>query len=292
MTDHPIAGAPPASVSIHRPMATLEPFVTFYYFVTTTRPIADFLYPEWGNVRFALAGDWQVAVDGHYDRIPRDAILFGPTDRRSLVRAGAGRMVGFGLTPIGWHRLIGGDTARMANAVRPLGDALGVPAAPLLAALRADGEDERASVRRWDAILAALLAARPPADPRALAIDRALRAAPVDVATFAASLDLSERTLHRLCLATFGFAPKRLLRRQRFLRTLGRVRAAVRDPVLPSLDEEYYDLAQFYRDFRDFMGMSARDYFAAPRDLMGPAAAAQIRAGVTLSFALAPPPPV
>ena len=295
MIDNPTPGlppapAPPASVSVHRPSRVLEPYVTFYYFVTTTRPIADFLYPEWGNVRLSLDGDWQVSIEGFYDRLPGLSLLFGPTDRRSLVTATSGRMVGFGLTPIGWSRLIGGDCAKMANAVRPLGDELGRAVEPLRASLIADGDDEAASVRRWETILHGLIERRPLSNPRVLEIDRALRSTPVNVRTFAEAVALSERSLHRLCLETFGFAPKRLLRRQRFLRTLGRVRAAVGAPVTPSLGEDYYDLPQFYRDFRDFMGMSARDYFAAPRDLMGPAAAAQQRAGVTLSFALAPPP--
>ena len=294
MTDQHASGAaadqPPATVSIYRPVPALEPYVTFYYFVTTTRPVADFLYPEWGNVRIVLDGEWQAAVAGGYDRLAGPTLLFGPTDRRSLVTASAGRMVGFGLTPIGWNRLIGGNAAAMANGVRPLDDALGIPAEPLRAALLADGADERASVQRWDTILQALAARRPLSNPRVLAVDRALRSTPADVGAFAALIGQSERSLHRLCLDTFGFAPKRLLRRQRFLRTLGRVRAAVGAPVTPSLGEDYYDLPQFYRDFRDFMGMSARDYFSAPRDLMGPAAEAQQAAGVTLSFALAEPP--
>lgn len=291
MTDQPSAGAPaPAVVSIHRPVSVLEPYVTFYYFVTTTRPISDFLYPEWGNVRIALDGEWQVAIDGGFDRIPDPAVLFGPTDRRSLVTATAGRMVGFGLTPIGWNRLIGGDASRMANSMRPLDNALGIAAAALRSALIGDGDDEAATVARWNTILRALAALRPLSNPRVLVVDRALRSNPADVPTFAAMVGLSERSLHRVCLETFGFAPKRLLRRQRFLRTLGLVRAAVRAPVTASVGEDYYDVPQFYRDFRDFMGMSARDYFAAPRDLMGPAAAAQMGAGVTLSFALAAPP--
>ena len=287
MTEVP---APAATVSVHRPAAALEPYVTFYYFVATARPISDFLYPEWGNVRFVLAGEWQASIDGGFDRLPGQAMLFGPTDRRTRVTATAGRMIGFGLTPIGWNRLIGGDSSRLANGVRPLDDALGVATDALIADLAADGIDEAATVRSWNTILTALVALRPLGNPRVLAVDHALRSTPADVGAFAALLGLSDRSLHRLCLETFGFAPKRLLRRQRFLRTLGRVRAAVGAPVTPSLGADYYDLPQFYRDFRDFMGMSARDYFAAPRELMGPAAGAQQAAGVTLSFALAPPP--
>lgn len=294
MIDHsascPTGNTPPATVAVYRPVPALEPYVTFYYFVTTTAPVTDFLYPEWGNVRIVLAGEWHAAVDGGFDRLPGTRLLFGPTDRRTLVTAGAGRMVGFGLTPIGWNRLIGGDAAATANGVRPLEDALGASAERLHAGLVADGADEIASVRRWNTLLLSLATQRPLSNPRVLAVDRALRSTPADVGAFAALVGQSERTLHRLCLDTFGFAPKRLLRRQRFLRSLGRVRAAVGAPVTASLGEDYYDLPQFYRDFRDFMGMSARDYFAAPRDLMGPAAAAQQAAGVTLSFALAPPP--
>jgi hypothetical protein len=45
-------------------------------------------------------------------------------------------------------------------------------------------------------------------------------------------------------------------------------------------------LAHFYRDFRDFIGMSPRAYFTASRAIMASAAAAQTAAGVTLSFKL------
>lgn len=279
------AGDAPVTLGIHRPAAPIQPYVTFYYFCTATRPVADFLYPEWGNVRIGIEGSWRVAVAGHFDHVTqREALLFGPTDRRSEVAGGPGRFAGFGLTPLGWSKLIGGDTARMANAVRPLG----ADGAAMIDALRAD--DEPGSVARLDALLGELIARRPLAEPRIVAVDAALRRLPADVTAFAAMLGLSERSLHRLCLATFGFAPKRLLRRQRFLRTLGLVRAAVGNPVTPSLGADYYDLPQFYRDFRDFMGMSARDYFAHPRDLLGPASLAQQRAGVTLDFAIAPPP--
>ena len=60
------------------------------------------------------------------------------------------------------------------------------------------------------------------------------------------------------------------------------------DPVREALDAAYFDQAHFYRDFRDFMGMSPRAYFTASRALMARAAAAQAAAGVTLSFKLPP----
>jgi methylphosphotriester-DNA--protein-cysteine methyltransferase len=150
--------------------------------------------------------------------------------------------------------------------------------------------DEAASVARLEQLIAGLLATRPPVGAAVLAADRALRTRPDTMAQFARAARLSERTLHRVCLHAFGFAPKRLMRLQRFLDTMGRVRTAVGEGLGGAIDPAYFDHAHFYRDFRDFMAMSPRAYFSAPRPLMAAAAQAQIRAGVTLSFAVPPPP--
>lgn len=277
------------AVAVHvvRPTPALQPYVTFFYFVDIAGPLTDFLYPEWGNVRFAIRGAWAVRMKGHEMPTPPGAILFGPTDRPGEIATGGGRCIGFGLTPIGWHRLIGGDASAFANRIAPLDGALGGDGAALHRALV--GERDEAVVALLEDAVAARLAARPPVAAPVLAVDRALRMRPASVERFAADAGLSERTLHRLCLKTFGFPPKRLMRLQRFLDTLGQVRSAMGGAVGQAL-AGYFDQAHFYRDFRDFMGMSPRRYFGAPRPLMAEAARAQQRAGVTLSFRLPPPP--
>ncbi len=274
-------------VSIRRPGAALASYVTFSYVVTAACALTDFLYPEWGNVRFALAGDWHVTMPS-YPAVPQIETVFGPTDRCGTVEATSGRMAGFGLTPLGWARLFG-DASVLANDIRPLGDEFGIPAAVIRHALRDDPDDD-ARHSRLEALVAAALAVRAPDDPALVAVDVALRGRPRDVVAFAAAAGVSPRTLHRLCLRVFGFAPKRLLRRQRFLETLGLVRTAVGAPVTAALSPDYFDQPHFYRDFRDFMGMSPRAYFTAARTLMARAADAQRAAGVTLSFRLPPPP--
>ncbi len=278
------------AVRVQVPCPVLQPYVTFFYFVKADGPLTDFLYPEWGNVRFAVRGNWLVRMPGEYSTAPQIEGLFGPTDRHGEIVTGGGKTVGFGLTPLGWHRVFGGDASAMANRVEPLGHRLGTDPAALRVSLIADGDDEAASIARFETLLTALLAARPTADPLIVAIDAALRKRPATVEAFAALAGVAPRTLHRLCLCGFGFAPKRLLRRQRFLDTLGHVRSAVGGKLGASLDDDYFDQAHFYRDFRDFMAMTPRDYFSAPRRLMAEAAAAQVRAGVTLSFKLPPPP--
>lgn len=274
------------SVQIRPPAAGLERYVTFYYIVEASGPLTDFLYPEWGNVRFALSGEWRVAMPT-YPPAPQVEVVYGPTDCCGRVEASGGRMAGFGLTPLGWHRLFG-DASIMANVVRPLGDELGFPGPALRHALIVD-VDNNARYARLDAVLIAAFATRPPDDAALVAVDLALHTRPIDVPAFAARAGVSSRTLHRLCLRGFGFPPKRLLRRQRFLDTLGLIRTAVGLPLTEALDASYCDQPHFYRDFRDFMGMSPRAYFSASRTLMARAAEAQRAAGVTLSFRLPSP---
>jgi AraC-like DNA-binding protein len=222
--------------------------------------------------------------------VPANRPLFGPTDRRGRIITTGGATVGFGLTPLGWDRLIGSDASAMANRVRELDGELGADDAALQAAFIADGHDMGAGVARFDQLLLDLLVARRPNGPLVLATDRVLRERPRDVEAFARQVGVAPRTLHRLCLRAFGFPPKRLLRRQRFLETLGLIRVMSDSTFGALLDDDYHDQSHFNRDFRDFMGMTARDYARTPRALMQAAAAAQLGTGIPLSFKLPDPP--
>ena len=274
-------------VNVYRPSETLQSYVTFFYAVDADGPLVDFLYPEWGNVRFARSGSWSVAMPGVYPPGPQERHLFGPTDRPGKVETVGGQLFGFGLTPIGWHRLFGGHAGEMANRVVPLGNRLGVPGEELHQWV-IDASDDLKLVRRFEQLIANFIAQGPPIERSVLAVDRAFRLRPRTVAEFARSAGLTDRTLERVCLRVFGFAPKRLLRLQRFLDSLGHMRSAVGEPVNEALGLAYYDAAHFYHDFRSFMGMTPREYLSAPRPLMAAAADAQLAAGVTLSFELPP----
>lgn len=288
--DAPPDAGQDVSVRIYLPDPELRSYVTFYYFVEAAGPLTDFLYPEWGNVRLRIRGDWTVLNDPRDGTAPHEYALYGPTDRRGVVVTDGGKTVGFGLTPLGWDRLIGTDAGQMANRMADITDELGVAPQALQEAFAADGDDDAPGVARFDALLLDLLKRRPPSHPLVLAADRVLRQRPPDVARFAAEVGVPPRTLHRLCLRAFGFAPKRLLRRQRFLTTLGLIRVSADTPFSALLDEQYYDQAHFNRDFRDFMGMTARQYAQTPRALMAAAAVAQAQMGITLSFKLPDPP--
>lgn len=260
------------------PAPALRPLVTTYYQVETAGPLIDHLHPEWGNMRFVTSGQWRLLRPGQPPADGLSAGLYGPSDRTAQVICdGPGALVGVGLTALGWRRLIGTPAHLMANAARPLDAVWAEPALALWTAIRDSG---------WEAlpglIDAALLAraSRPaPGDALVEQVQQALVDGNIDtVHDFAAGLGLTERTLSRLCRRVFGFAPKRLLRRQRFLRTLAEIGDRLDQPLSQLLDGGYYDQSHFIREFKGYMAMAPLAYFHSPRQMMRRAAAERLRA--------------
>ena len=278
------------SVRIRLPDERLRSFATFYYFVDCFDPLEDFLYPEWGNVRFATRGAWYMQLGRHYPDTPLITTMFGPTDRAAKVVSPGGKTVGFGLTPLGWQRLIGLPAEKLANRVVPLGDVLGRPDGELLAELIAAGEDDGAAAEIFDRLLLDRLEHTAPNPDWAIQLDHVVRERPPDVKAFAARLGVPQRTLTQLCRRVFGFGSKRLLRRQRFLTTLGQMRVTEERRYVSLIDAEYFDQAHFVHEFREFMGLTPTEFLAADRPLMGQAALVQLAQGIPLSFQLPPAP--
>ena len=88
------------------------------------------------------------------------------------------------------------------------------------------------------------------------------------VAALGERLGVGRRTLERLCVRYFGFPPKLLLRRQRFLRSLAQFMIDPRRTWSKAIDDQYYDQAQFVRDFRSFMGTTPSEYADAPHPIL------------------------
>ena len=278
-----------ASIRIQLPDERLRSFVTFYYFVECRGALEDFLYPEWGNVRFKLSGSWWVESRETRPQMPETGWLFGPTDRAMKVVSQSGATAGFGLTPLGWDRLFDVPADALANRFVPLGDALGTAEDVIQAELARQATDEERT-GFFDRLLLGRVAARPPNGEAAIAVDLALRERPRDARAFAAAAGVSPAELRATAKRVFGFGPKRLLRRQRFLDTLGRIRVTDEPRFEDLRGPEYFDQPHFNREFREFMGLSPGAYLSAPRPLMGQAALVQLQAGIPLSFQLPPPP--
>lgn len=267
------------SVRFLLPAAPLRRFITAYYWVEVPAPcgpVEDLLHPEWANIRFTLGGRWSTRIGGiDYDPAPA-AALFGPTSKAGVVRGQAGTVLGVGLLPLGWARFIGMAASDLADKVSSLDLLLGAKAGDTLEALRATGDD-RVQADVLDALFKSLDDSGPALEPLLLkAHERLLTVERVE--GMATALEISTRHLTRLSLRMFGFTPKMLIRRQRFLRTLQTLRERPDTPLGPLIDGGYFDQSHFVRDFKQFMGMSPSRYFALPHAMLGPAARERLAA--------------
>lgn len=261
------------------PAAPLSPFVTTYYStdaVCSVREpwLEDYLHPEWANLRFLGGTEVQSVIGpGTPQPCPRFTVT-GPTSRAAHFRMRSGRCWGIGLLPAGWAALFAAQAGDYADRfVDGMTDPVFAAFVPLAEALAASDGDYARELALIEAHVAALFAAAGPPDPAiARLTDALLDPELVAVAPLADRLGMTVRSLERLSCRAFGFPPKLLLRRQRFLRCLARF---MLDPTLGwlgSLDCHYHDQSHFVRDFRRFMGMSPSAYAKLDKPILVAAA--------------------
>jgi AraC-like DNA-binding protein len=249
-------------------------FTTFYHTritITDGGRVVDHLHPEWANLRM-LMGDRPDArlADGEVVS-GLDVVATGPTSSSLGFAIGTTRMWGIGLLPLGWARFAAGPASALADCVV---DGRTHPAfadfRPLIDTLFDGQDDEAAELSRIEEHFLARDEGPLPGEARIVAAHEALLDPSTDdVGDFASRAGLTQRSLERLCLRVFGFAPHTLLRRQRFMRSLAKF---MLDPSLKwigAIDSHYHDQAQFVRDFHQFMGTSPRSYAAAPHPILG-----------------------
>lgn len=232
--------------------------------------MTDHLHPEWANLRICH-GDLPVSELPDLP-VGRDmaAIVTGPTSVPLRFTVGTTRIWGVGFLPLGWARYVRAPAhlhadkffdvrkERFVAQFRPLADRL-FGAVP----------DEEAELGRIIDHFMAGVDVPPDDDPRISACHAALINTEIaTVAEMAEATGLPPHTLERICRKHFGFSPRLLLRRQRFMRSLAQY---MLDPSLHwigAIDGHYHDQAQFVRDFHRFMGMSPREYAALPKPVL------------------------
>lgn len=271
------------NIKYFAPPAHLRPYCGTFFLseivVDGGDTVEDYLFPEWAALRFssdpmpvnapnpALAA-MRSGYSLHNVRFP----VIGPRSQEIRFRTGTTRIWSVNLSPLGWTHYIRLPAHEFANVMldgarhpafcdfwplaRTVFGAAPDPAAELerivgfLTSLR---RPEVANAQRIQNIYVAML------DPRI-----------TSVADLADKAGVRLRTLERTCRQCFGFPPKLLLRRQRFMRSLTDYTL---DPALKwigAMDALYHDQAQFVRDFREFMGMTPSEYAALRKPIMGP----------------------
>ena len=270
-------------------------FTTFYQFLLEVEPtdsqcvgvdagmkagvkagVEDYLQPEWGNIRFFAGSTPKAEIAGHSISAAR-FLATGPSALPCRFEIGPTRMWGVGFMPLGWARFFDTPAYDFVNLACDGSQHRAFAKFDRLTEVLTD--PEASDEEQLDYLTATLDAMMRPSrdEAKILRIHEALVSAEcATVAELANQCAMSVRTMERVCRRYFGFTPKRLMRRQRFMRSLtsfmllqaknGANGASGR--WTEAMDAEYHDQAQFTREFREFMTMLPSDYAALDHPIL------------------------
>lgn len=270
-------------VRFHPPPAELRRYFTTFYLVEAEVAGSDFchdyLHPEWGNLRFYSGAAPRAETVTGMTLSDTHFAATGPSSTAVRFAMGNSRMWGIGLLPLGWAKFVGAPADELANAAV---DGHRHPAfasfASLARQIYSDAPDEQTELERITAHFCDRRHEHVPDEERILKIHSALVDPEVQtVADLVEQTGISQHTVARVCNRAFGFPPKLLLRRQRFMRSLAQF---MLDPSLKwigAIDGQYHDQAQFVRDFRQFMGMTPRQYATLEKPIISAIVQARAR---------------
>jgi AraC-like DNA-binding protein len=253
--------------------------------------LVDHLQPEWANIRFFCGSTPDASIGATRIRGAR-FVATGPSVLPCRFALGQVRMWGVGFLPLGWARFFDADASDCANIVC---DGASHSAFSRFADLTNSLCNPETSVdEQFDALVGAMeRLMRPTRDEQRI---QRVHAALVDgdfasVHDLADSCAMSIRTLERVCQRYFGFSPKLLMRRQRFMRSLTTFMLQRGSRWTEAMDAHYHDQAQFTREFREFMTMNPSEYAALPRPVLNSFMEARARAMGSAAQTLDSPPP-
>lgn len=229
----------------------------------------DVFQPAWPSLRFTSGdGNWCVRQPGERWRAVGSRSLFGPSSRVTWSESGAGLTVGIGLRPRGWARFARTPASDWADRVGSPDGAFSFEVDALEEELT-KVETDSALPALFDAFLSAHAEPGRERDAIVGAVDAALLDPEVStVRQLAHNVGISTRSLERLSLRAFGFTPKLLMRRARFLRSLHAVADAPVAERATAIDPGYTDYSHFVRDAQSFLGMSPQAFLKLDTPLL------------------------
>ncbi|MEH6756922.1 MAG: helix-turn-helix domain-containing protein [Parasphingorhabdus sp.] len=265
---------PVSTTRFVRPPPPLQRYLTTYYFTNIDSPdnseISDLMLPQWASVRFIYRGSVNMTVPSAKPHQSPRAVMAGPTSLATPISSKFARIAAIGFLPLGWYKFVRQPASRWANSV------VDVEAAhkfDLFADIWRSVGDLKTEAEMVDMFNHILLESLGPPDADEELIEAAhlaLTDPNIDsVGALSERLGMDTKQLSRFSNRVFGFLPKLLLRRQRFVRTLGQAMMNPNQSWSECVDLNYYDQAHFNRDFKRFMGLTPRQYMAQPHPIFG-----------------------
>ncbi len=263
------------AIRYDRPAAALADFITGYHVYRSSAPPGgegqvDWFLPATANVRIAIdAGPIAVSIGRRtYDPLPA-ASLFGPTSQALKATTHGGVMIGFGISALGWGRLMRRPAGDFRNRIVPLQDVLGHGFTNRLVAALQSAPDDAGVAPILDALLLERLGPPHRDAPLVRQIMEVLASdGPADMTSAAERLGIATHALRRLSVRHFGFPPKMLLMRARFLRSLIRLMSTGEAADYAMIDDSYFDASHFLRDSGSFLGMTPRRFMALTKPFL------------------------
>lgn len=263
------------AVRFYRLSEALQPYFTALYLFDLDGPpgqmVEDQLHPEWATLRFATGAPPIGAVVPEPMQPSWPFVVSGPTSRSIHFGITKGCIWGLGVLPAGWARFVAGDANTFADRIV---DGCAEPAfrqfAQILDIVRREGVAPEVTAGRINAALMTLVGQPVAQEQQIRDLHQALRDPEVaNVADLVERVGLGTRSIERLCARYFGFPPKQLLRRQRFLRSLAQFMLTPGGRSWSeALDGQYHDQAQFVKDFKSFMHMTPSEYAERPHPIL------------------------
>jgi methylphosphotriester-DNA--protein-cysteine methyltransferase len=271
MNDGGTSGERRLAVEIAQPAEPLRRFISAYFVSEADLPeaVVDLSVPEWGAIRFVHDGSFNFNFEPNEVVVVDRPYLQGPTSKAFRFSLMKSRILGVGLLPEGFARFWDLDLAKIANNWAWTQDVFGADMATL-AVDAAAAPSAGAQFALADAYFLGLLekTRHTHASSQTAQLHKFLNDPEISrLEVLADAMHLSHSALTMLCKKRFGFPPKLLLRRQRFLRMLEALHARPYSEWPHFVDPQYADQSHMIRDFRYFMGMSPGQYLAQPRQV-------------------------
>jgi AraC-like DNA-binding protein len=258
---------PHTALRYEQPAPALRRYVTSY-FVLDSEPVdppmtSELMLPSWAQIWIIMTGAPIKVVIGNrrYEPVPA-AVLYGVTSRAIPVTAQGGVTIGVDISPLGWARLFHQSAEALRDRVTPL-DQLMSPAMVAELASSLAASDQALDVKDiLDDFFTRHMAAPHRDEPLIEQIMR-LIANPCVTSLEAAAADsgVSAHTLRRTSQRYFGFPPKTLIIRARFLRAFVPM-LLTRDTDNKTIPAGYYHRSHFLRDAERYLGMTVKRFMA------------------------------
>jgi AraC-like DNA-binding protein len=248
----------------------LQPYFLGFWEATAIgeEPVKELLFPEWSNLRITLSGEWHIGrLESDISTPTLGIALQGVAKTPQWTSGKGGAVFSVGILPTAAKRFFGVNAEKVADKTIPLADLVGGRANRFRTDLQ-EAPDFQSRVEITNAFLLRLLEETPP-DPNHDALISILQSINhPDCTTVADMVDatgISQPRMARLTRASFGFTPKVLLQRQRFLRMARSMHGLTPSNWRDFMDPQYVDQSHMIRDFKRFIGLSPTRYFALKR---------------------------